>query len=69
MLMSTTMVGLGLIKPRLSAPNEGGRRTVSSFGSRLIVGIGDRCAPGSPFFAYFLWRSKESKSPSRIATV
>ncbi len=25
--------------------------------------------PGSPFFAYFLWRSKESKSSSRIATV
>ena len=34
-----------------------------------IEGTAELGALGSPFFAYFLWRRKESKSPSRTATV
>jgi len=60
-------LGWGL-KSRLSAPNEGVRQTALSFGSRLTEGTAELGAPGSPSLAYFSWRSKRSKSPSRIAT-
>jgi len=51
-------LSLGL-KTRPSAPNEGERQTALSIGSRLTKGIGDRCAPGSPFFASFFGDAKK----------
>jgi hypothetical protein len=47
------------LKTRPSAPSEGERQTVLPFGSRLIEGIGDRCALGSPSFAYFSQRKEK----------